>query len=122
MEGVLVEWQNWQNKPLHSKLGLLVLNGSDLTGLEWFWPRADIRVFADGAANHIFDNFCKNEHLLIPDFICGDLDSIRSDVASFFCDCGTELRKQDDQNTNDMEKCIFEMQKRAIESAFHDEV
>jgi len=42
----------------------------------------------------------------IPDYIRGDLDSLRDDVRNFFLSRGTEIQRDPDQESTDFMKCI----------------
>ncbi|KAJ1928925.1 thiamine pyrophosphokinase [Tieghemiomyces parasiticus] len=42
----------------------------------------------------------------VPDGICGDLDSVRPEVAKYFAAKGTEVRQVKDQDTTDFMKCL----------------
>lgn len=45
---------------------------------------AHMTILADGAANRVYDAFPEDRDHFIPDYICGDLDSIRSDVRAYY--------------------------------------
>lgn len=75
-----------------------------------------MKVFGDGGANRFFDllpqlNPGKDPWMLrlahLPNVICGDLDSIRSDVLQFYKSQGVEIRDlSHDQDSTDTDKCI----------------
>ncbi len=46
----------------------------------------------------------------LPTVILGDLDSLRPDVAAFYTEQGIPVRKDPDQNTTDLTKCILYVQ------------
>lgn len=49
------------------------------------WGKCDIKVCADGGANRLFDSLTpENRTTCIPDYIVGDLDSLRSEVKDFY--------------------------------------
>ncbi|KAH9258327.1 thiamine pyrophosphokinase [Batrachochytrium salamandrivorans] len=82
---------------------LLVLNNSECVGREMlleFWRACPTRVCADGAANWLF------EENLQPDILCGDLDSVDSNVLEYFRNQTCEICLDPDQDTTDMEKCL----------------
>ena len=53
---------------------------------ERLWQNATLRVCADGAGNRLYDEFGEDylPKLKLPDWIVGDLDSIRPEVCSYF--------------------------------------
>ncbi|CAG8482940.1 12148_t:CDS:2 [Funneliformis mosseae] len=67
------------------------------------WENADIKICADGGANHVYDAF-KDEY--IPNYIRGDLDSLRDDVRSYYHSKGTEIQCEPEQESTDFMKCI----------------
>ena len=46
----------------------------------------------------------------IPDMIKGDLDSLRSDVSSFYASKGVSIKHDSDQYSTDLMKCISEVE------------
>ena len=46
----------------------------------------------------------------MPDLIKGDLDSLRSDVNSFYASKGVSIKHDSDQNSTDLMKCIKEVE------------
>ena len=79
---------------LQSIYGIVILNsenawtstgGSDMNLLRRIWKNMEFICCADGGANRLYDSLPEPDRgLFIPQFIAGDLDSIRDDVASFF--------------------------------------
>ncbi|KAL8979487.1 MAG: hypothetical protein Q9205_005191 [Flavoplaca limonia] len=65
-------------------------------------------VFADGAANHVNDLKLteSEEQGLIPNFICGDLDSIRPEVKAYYEKKGTKIIQNPDQYSSDLTKSL----------------
>lgn len=53
---------------------------------ERLWRNATLRICADGAGNRLYDEFGEDylPNLKFPDWIVGDLDSIRSEVCAYF--------------------------------------
>lgn len=88
------------------------------TELFWtLWSNAHVTMCADGGANRLYDRSVKveAEELVVPQYIKGDLDSLRSDVRAFYSARGTEIICDPDQNSNDLDKClelIWELQER----------
>ena len=50
------------------------------------WPGCGLKVCADGGANRLFDSMKSDAERsqFIPQFIVGDLDSIRTEVATYY--------------------------------------
>jgi thiamine pyrophosphokinase len=96
----------------NANFALIVLNQPldfPIPFLEQLWLHATWRVCADGGANRLFDALNGNTLLqgrLLPHFIAGDLDSIRSDVSEFYRSRGTLILPSDCQNSTDFEKCL----------------
>ncbi|CAL1398655.1 unnamed protein product [Linum trigynum] len=80
------------------------------------WQHARVRVCADGGANRVYDEMpllfphedaAHVRRRFKPDVIKGDMDSIRSEVLSFYSELGTDVvDESDDQDTTDLHKCI----------------
>lgn len=59
---------------------------------------------ADGGANRLFD---QREHITAkPDFIIGDLDSLKAEVRQHYEAQGTIVQHSDCQDTTDLQKCL----------------
>jgi len=89
------------------KTALIILNSTiNSNFLKRIWQSAEIRVCADGGANRLFamSSSAHEEGKFIPDFICGDLDSIQQEVKTFYSSNGVELYEDRDQNTTDFQK------------------
>ena len=96
--------------PSVAPFAVLLLNTPESlhSSFVWSWNQARYRICADGAANLLMkmqanslDEFAK-----IPDFICGDLDSVKENVAAYYVAKGTLMISSKCQNTNDYEKCL----------------
>ncbi|KAF2405067.1 thiamine pyrophosphokinase [Trichodelitschia bisporula] len=84
------------------------------TILERTWPWA----CADGGANRLFDALGRTEaNDWLPNFIHGDLDSVRDDVRDFYEREGTKVTRDDDQESTDFAKALGEL-KRLLESSY----
>lgn len=77
------------------------------------WNSAELRVCADGGANRLFDasNAARNSSdrdsdVLDPHCIKGDLDSLRSDVRTFYAARGVRVERDAGQDSNDLDKCL----------------
>ncbi|DAZ98665.1 TPA: hypothetical protein N0F65_008791 [Lagenidium giganteum] len=79
------------------------------TELFWnCWSNAHVTVCADGGANRLYDRSVQvdAEALVQPQYIKGDLDSLRDDVRAFYEAKGTKIIHDPDQNSNDLDKCL----------------
>lgn len=81
------------------------------------WSSAQLTVCADGGANRLFDRSqsVDAQELVVPQFIKGDLDSLRGDVREFYERKGAVVVHDPSQDTNDLDKClqlIHEVQER----------
>ncbi|OAV97932.1 thiamine pyrophosphokinase [Puccinia triticina 1-1 BBBD Race 1] len=83
---------------------------------EDLWELSDCRICADGGANRLYD-YCSdlvkaeetpgaNRRMLIPDYIKGDLDSIRPQVKHFFENSDCHITRDQDQDSTDFGKCL----------------
>ncbi|XP_062520262.1 thiamin pyrophosphokinase 1-like [Corticium candelabrum] len=74
------------------------------------WSRAVCRVCADGAANHVYNIQERNTLTkYVPDIICGDMDSISSEVLTYYKLKGCEIVTNSCQDTTDFTKCVSEL-------------
>ncbi|WVO15068.1 thiamine pyrophosphokinase [Cryptococcus depauperatus] len=71
------------------------------------WRAAAIRICADGGANRLYD--VDDQHKYLPDMIKGDLDSIRADVQEYYASRAVPIKRDDDQDSTDLMKCIEEV-------------
>jgi len=83
---------------------------ADVPVLVRLWDVFDLIICADGGANRLYDGLQALDPNLIskcvPTFIKGDLDSVRSDVESFYRNSKCRVVRDPDQDTNDLEKCL----------------
>ncbi|AQZ16679.1 THI80 (YOR143C) [Zygosaccharomyces parabailii] len=73
------------------------------------WKNYGLRVCADGGANQLYDFFRDDEHertKYMPDYIVGDLDSLRDDVYAYYESHGVIILRQRTQNSTDFSKCL----------------
>jgi len=87
-----------------SGAALVVLN-TEFSGtlLRMLWRSTSLRVCADGGANRLYD-LARD---LVPDAIVGDLDSVRSEVRSFYEEeKGVLISRVGEQDHNDLDKAI----------------
>uniref|UniRef100_A0A061S914 Thiamine pyrophosphokinase n=1 Tax=Tetraselmis sp. GSL018 TaxID=582737 RepID=A0A061S914_9CHLO len=82
----------------------------------YVWERATYRVVADGGANRLYREIPKLipelsveevRSRFVPDCVVGDLDSLKPEVRAFYESKGVAIHdKSEDQDTNDLTKCI----------------
>ncbi|GAB5373294.1 hypothetical protein AAMO2058_001738500, partial [Amorphochlora amoebiformis] len=78
--------------------------------LENVWANVDVIVCADGASNRLYEftdalgEEAKQQY--VPNVLCGDLDSLRPEVAEHYREKGTVILRICDEGTNDLEKCL----------------
>lgn len=71
------------------------------------WRKTSLHICADGGANRVYDYFTEEEREnYIPDFITGDLDSLRKDVAEYYHTRGSIIIPQRSQYLTDFVKSI----------------
>lgn len=71
------------------------------------WGAYDIRLCADGGANWLFHFFDEEERgKYKPDYIIGDLDSLKPEVAQWYKEHGVKVIKQSTQYATDLQKCF----------------
>lgn len=89
-------------------VSLLILNRPIQLGiLRKFLPYTKLLVAADGGANRLFDCLPEEERVdFKPNYIVGDLDSIRSDVADFYKSKGVQFEHVGCQDNTDMHKSL----------------
>ena len=94
------------------KCSLVILNSDDVVNskklIEQIWNNCDYRICADGGANRLYDMF-KDDPIYLPDRIKGDLDSVRDDTYDYYKSNGILITKDEDQDSNDLDKCIVEI-------------
>ena len=103
------------SSPSTLRLALIVLNPHPLAGdlFTHLWGQASVRICADGSANKLHDSTpAERRGNLLPDVICGDLDSLREDVSRFYETCGVSIVREPDQDSHDFEKCLRWLQRQ----------
>ncbi|KAH6573870.1 hypothetical protein BASA50_004886 [Batrachochytrium salamandrivorans] len=94
---------------------LLILNQPlcRLSCFETLWQNVSVRMCADGGANRLYDTLATDElrTRFIPNFICGDLDSLRPDVREFYRSAGVEIIWDPSQDSTDFQKCLRHFEK-----------
>jgi thiamine pyrophosphokinase len=88
---------------------LVILNQKiSIPIIDSLWRSYALKVCADGGANRLYDHF-SDEHTreqFIPQFIVGDLDSLRPEVGAWYVARGTRLIKQETQYATDLGKAL----------------
>ena len=101
--------------------GVIVLNYSKLSIDKWLtesiWSRARVRVCADGGSNElqqfIIDKKESRRGCFTPDFIVGDLDSIKPEARNLYeLELNVPLIEIKDQDTTDFTKCLQMLMKK----------
>ncbi|KAF9573678.1 cAMP-dependent protein kinase subunit [Mortierella alpina] len=90
---------------------LIILNQAILITRRLFdnaWQNATYRFCADGGANRLYDLLETDEERkkYLPDFIRGDLDSLRDDVKAYYVSQGVPVERSDCQDSTDFMKCV----------------
>ncbi|KAK9463390.1 thiamine pyrophosphokinase [Lipomyces oligophaga] len=91
---------------------LIILNQpiNDLDLLDRVWKSSTIRACADGGANRLFDALTESTRIKYkPDFIAGDLDSLRKDVQAYYESQGVPVYHSPDQYSTDFGKCLMHL-------------
>jgi len=70
--------------------------------LDLLWSKAGLHICADGGANRLFDL----HHQYKPDYVVGDMDSVRPSVLYHFQQAGSQVKSSADQDTTDLHKCL----------------
>ncbi|KAG0671701.1 hypothetical protein C6P45_005307 [Maudiozyma exigua] len=75
------------------------------------WETKPIRICADGAANRLYEYLILNGEdnitKYVPDYIVGDLDSIKDDIVDFYLKMKVVILKQNTQYATDFKKCLL---------------
>lgn len=87
---------------------LIILNtNQDNIDIRHLWLKTELHICADGGANRLFDYFSDEERpTYIPQYITGDMDSIRDDVRNFYRESGATVILQLSQYSSDFMKAI----------------
>ena len=96
-----------QNDNTNKCMIMLNSNGMSSQLVEPIWDEFSLHICADGGANRLFDSSNQNQKTILkPTAIVGDLDSLRSDVRSYYSSQGTLIIQEVDQDYNDVDKSL----------------
>jgi thiamine pyrophosphokinase len=76
--------------------------------LKLLWSKSSVRLCADGAANRLYEWSIRHNFELnyVPDYICGDLDSLRPEVKEFYIKFGCKVVRLHNQDLTDFLKTL----------------
>ena len=84
------------------------INENNEMHLKTLWSKSSVRLCADGAANRLYEwSRAQNLELnYIPDYICGDLDSLRFETMEFYSQNGCKIVRLHNQDLTDFYKTL----------------
>ncbi|KAG0057610.1 hypothetical protein BGZ83_006983 [Gryganskiella cystojenkinii] len=93
------------------KFALIILNQPILLHRDLFenvWQNATYRFCADGGANRLYDLHSTDEERAkyLPDYVRGDMDSLRDSVKDYYESMGVPVERVDEQYSTDFMKCV----------------
>ncbi|CAO3567584.1 unnamed protein product [Mortierella alpina] len=99
------------------KFVLIILNQPILITRRLFdnaWANATYRFCADGGANRLYDllETDAERKKYLPDYIRGDLDSLRDDVKAYYVSQGVPVERVGTEDSTDFMKCIHLVRER----------
>lgn len=100
---------NFYSNQLVQKAVLIILNTPiEKLPFHQLWSCTSMRICADGGANRLYYRFINDQERAryIPDFIVGDLDSLREEVRQYYLLKGTVVLPQYTQYATDFMKAI----------------
>lgn len=99
----------------YSQNVLIMLNSESMKFpmVQSLWSHFDYKLCADGGANRLYDGVSEDlRSIFLPDTIKGDLDSLRDDVSAYYRERGCRVVRDDDQDCNDLDKCMQDVMVR----------
>ncbi|CCD23796.1 thiamine diphosphokinase NDAI_0C01350 [Naumovozyma dairenensis CBS 421] len=103
-------------KPMDPTHSVLLILNQEIKLKDLFleiWNTHHIRVCADGGANRLYEYFQDDEDedeversLHLPDYIIGDLDSLKMEVRKYYEDKGVVIIQQNTQYSTDFTKTV----------------
>jgi len=90
---------------------LIIANCPLPSHMEDLWQHSSMRLCADGGANRLYDWAHKGPHLhdadyYTPNYIIGDLDSVRPEVMNFYKSKGASAINLPSQDSTDLDKTL----------------
>lgn len=90
---------------------LLVLNQEiryPIDSFQLIWDNTSIKVCADGGADRLYNYAIKNgmSDIYVPDYVVGDLDSLKQTTRDYYESRGTVVKAQHSQYYSDLDKSI----------------
>ncbi|SCV04508.1 LAME_0H18998g1_1 [Lachancea meyersii CBS 8951] len=96
--------------PDHDNSALLILNQKINIGevFSKLWGNYNVHICADGGANRLYEYFADDAKRakFVPDYIVGDLDSVRHEVLTFYLENGVSVIGQSSQYSTDFTKSL----------------
>jgi len=70
------------------------------------WSNSTVKFCVDGGTNRLFD-WCEEKGLdYVPEYICGDLDSVKESILNYYLSKGTKCVRLANQDLNDFTKTL----------------
>jgi thiamine pyrophosphokinase len=97
------------------------------------WNISSIKICADGGANRLHcatataigtesGSATVDVNAYIPDLITGDLDSLHSNVRSYYEERGVNVERDGDQDCNDLDKALSAIRKLVLKRQDHNQL
>lgn len=103
---------------------LLILNQKINIGSLFYklWSQYTVKICADGAANMLYDFFSDEieRSKFLPNYIIGDLDSIKKEVLEYYRKQNVIVIKQTTQYSTDFTKCVNLITLHFYSEKFHE--
>ncbi|ORX64706.1 Thiamin pyrophosphokinase [Anaeromyces robustus] len=77
--------------------------------LDRLWKKAKVKLCVDGGTNRLYNHFNNNpedREKYIPDYICGDLDSIEPEIMNYYISRGAQKKFLYNQDYTDFQKSL----------------
>lgn len=105
---VLLPFAVFEDRKPTQPCALILLNTNlHHIDLRQLWRHLQLHVCADGGANRLYDYFtAADRHLFVPEYITGDLDSLRPEVRTYYHHHGAVVIEQQSQYLLDFMKAI----------------
>lgn len=89
--------------------------------LERLWKKAKLKLSVDGGTNRLYNFFNNNpaeREKYIPDYICGDLDSVKPEILNYYLSRGAQKKLLYDQDYTDFQKSLMFLNSLEGDEAF----